>query len=394
MPLPCARRKLALMPVCPAAILWAVMSATIAWARCPSYDRVEASLRALLAGAAGALPLPRPGQRVFIKPNLLTDAEPDQAITTHPEVVRAIIRIVRENGAIPSVGDSPASALRLERVWDRTGFRRLCDEEQVPLVNLEEAGAQPFEFEGASFSIARPVLDADLLINVPKVKTHVLTHLTAGVKNLYGTLPGYQKTTLHKTFPGPGDMGRLLAHIAPLVKPRLTIADAVVGMEGNGPSGGTPVRLGYLAAATDPASLDAALCRALGIAPARLPWFAHMDGRWMDDREIGEVPPPGSLRMALPPRWRTLPVPRLIARMLSPLLWVRPRIRAADCRRCGRCAAACPAKALAWEAGAVPVLAPRSCIGCCCCHEVCPARCIEMRASPLLTLATRGRLMT
>ena len=192
------------------------------------------------------------GQRVLVKPNLLTDRAPEQAVTTHPALVRLVVRRLKAAGARVTVGDSPASAANLACVWERSGIGAVCAEEGVPLIALEQAGAETFTLDGFTFPIARPVLEADRIVNLPKVKSHSLTLLTAAVKNIYGTIPGYAKTTLHRQYPKPEVFGRLVRTLWRVMPPCWTLADAVVGMEGQGPANGRPVPLGFLAAAEDP----------------------------------------------------------------------------------------------------------------------------------------------
>jgi uncharacterized protein (DUF362 family)/Pyruvate/2-oxoacid:ferredoxin oxidoreductase delta subunit len=369
------------------------MSLPVSFARCESYDLALDAVRRALEPLGGPARFFRPGQRVLLKPNLLSDGTPEQGITTHPEIARAVIRLAREAGAVPSVGDSPAGALRVRAVWEKTGFRALCDAESVPLLNLEQEGSRTFTCAGTTLTIAAPVLDADLVVNLPKVKTHSLTVFTGAVKNLYGTLPGFQKATLHKLFPSGDELSRLVAELAAIVRPGLSIADGIVGMEGNGPSGGEPVRLGFVAASADPGALDSALCRVLGIPHRAVPVFRHLPpGSWEDPPLLGEPPAPGTKTLRLPATWKSRLIPRPLVRLLAPLFWIRPALDPAVCVRCGRCADACPPKALIFEKGDIPRLLGSRCIGCCCCHEVCPVKAIRMTESPLMRRISRGRL--
>jgi uncharacterized protein (DUF362 family)/Pyruvate/2-oxoacid:ferredoxin oxidoreductase delta subunit len=377
------------------------MPSTVMLAACPDYAAVPRALDALLAGLGGMGRFVKPGQSVLIKPNLLSDHAPEEAVTTHPEVVRALVRRVRAEGAHPWVADSPANATDLRRVWERTGIEALCREEAVPLVNLEKAGSVTFEDEGLRYTLARPVLEAHAVINVPKVKTHVLTGLTGAVKNLYGAVPGFQKTACHKRYPRPADFGRLLVAIHRRVRPALSVADGVVGMEGNGPSAGVPVPLGVLAGSADAVALDTVLCGLLGLNPEKVVHLAlaARAGQGVADRAAIRIE--GDGQSALAPRAYRRPstvpldyVPRWLVRLLDPYIWHRPALDD-TCIACGKCVKACPVAALTLEQGwAKPRLTPARCIACCCCHEVCPVRAIEMRPSPLFRLArefTRGR---
>ena len=376
------------------------MSAKVALARCTGYDDAEA-LRVcvddLLANLGGIGEFVKPGQTVLIKPNLLLAAAPAAAVTTHPAVAREVIRLLKRQGAHVVVGDSPAAAGNIDEIWRQTGFGALCEAEAVPLINLEKAGSVPMLVNGRSFSIARPVLDADLVLNMPKIKTHVLTVLTGAVKNMYGAVPGLQKTRLHKLYPRPREFGELIAAIHSAVRPGLTIADAIVAMDGNGPSAGTPVGVGWLAASSDAAALDLAVCRLLGIDHRTVPYFRPLQKLQLcasgpeavellgDDPTGFPSPPfrtPSTLRYRLIPQW--------LVRCIRPHIWIHPRI-GPSCARCGKCVQACPVGALTFAMNRSPVFDETRCIECCCCHEICPQHAIEMLDSPLLRLAKRIR---
>lgn len=378
------------------------MPVSISLSKCESYDSqaVALAMERVLSPLGGMSAFVRPGLSVLIKPNLLGDRMPDQAVTTHPEVVRAAIRLVRAAGGEPMVGDSSASAVKSDRVWELTGMKAVCHEESVPLLNFEEAGSDASTFDGISYSLARPALNAGLIINIPKLKTHSLTLFTNAVKNLYGLLPGYQKTMLHQAFARREQFGRFLAHIYRKVMPGLTISDAIVGMDGEGPANGDPVKVGLLAASADGAALDLALCGLLGLDWHKVPYLVELYSQaggvpilpeilWLGDaHETMEIP------RFRPPRVAGLTsmFPPAIVRLLAPFVWIRP-IFSRNCSRCGLCVQSCPTSALTLSAGSsLPRLAATHCIGCCCCHEVCPTNAIEMRGSPLLRAVTRGHM--
>lgn len=366
------------------------MQVPVALCRCPEYDAVHDALARLMRDLGGIGGFVRPGQTVLVKPNLLTDRHPDAAVTTHPEVVRAVVRMLKEAGAKPWVADSPCNVASLAAVWEKSGVGKVCQEEGVPLVNLEQAGSVRIEEAGFVFAIARPVLDADVIVNVPKVKTHVLTGLTGAVKNLYGTVPGFQKTTLHKLYPRRDEFADLLIAVYRKVRPALSIADGIVGMEGDGPSGGHPVRLGILAASADAVALDTVLASLLGMKVEAVSYLEAARRREAGETDMGRIrllgDPADELRIRrfrLPNTIPTRHIPRWLSRSVGALIWHRPDF-SERCEFCGKCVRACPAGALAQERGRRPVLSADRCIECCCCHEVCPAHAVEMRASPLL----------
>ena len=325
------------------------------------------------------------GKRVLVKPNLLTDRAPEQAVTTHPELVRQVVRRLKAAGARVTVGDSPASAANLQRVWQASGIGAVCAEERVPLIAFEQSGAEAFERDGFAFSVARPVLEAELVVNLPKVKSHSLTILTAAVKNMYGAVPGYSKTTLHRLYPKPDAFGRLVRTLWQVLPPSWTVADGVVGMEGQGPANGRPVNLGFLAASQDPFALDRALCEVLHIDARRVPYLPAADASGRTRPEIcGDRLavdafdiPAGAHMLQLLPDW--------LVRHTGRLVWVRPAFSDTACVRCGQCVKACPVHALSLSAGAlIPALDSARCISCSCCHEICPRDAIRMTQSRIL----------
>ena len=359
--------------------------------RCADYaDALPPAFARLLSESAILSANTTRGKHVLVKPNLLTDRTPDKAVTTHPALLRLVLRHLKTSGATVSVGDSPASAANLGAVLERSGVGEVCREEGVPFVSFEQAGADTFEVNGFRFAIARPAIEADLIVSLPKVKSHSLTKLTAAVKNLYGAVPGYSKTTLHRLHPKPNDFGRLLQAMWSILPPVVSIADAVIGMEGQGPANGRPVNLGFISASADPFALDIALCRMLHLSPETIPYLSGMLSEHEPECAGDEVNvasfdvPVGSHLLGL--------VPRCLAKMAAKALWVRPRIDGARCIACGKCVKACPAKALSIHIGEererrrAPSMNRSACIGCACCHEVCPRDAIRMKPSPVLRL--------
>lgn len=356
---------------------------TVAFVKCGNYGvgLAEAVARAFeLSGWSAMYALS--GKNVLVKPNLLTDRKPEQAVTTHPEVVRQVIRWLKQRGAHVVVGDSPASTANLKNVWEISGLRAVCAEEQVMLVSLEQAGVKAFTVDGFSFAVALPVLDADYIVNLPKVKSHALTLLTAAVKNIYGVLPGYSKTLLHRQYPKTWDFGQLVSTLWKVIPPSITLADGIVGMEGQGPASGTPVSLGFLAASESPFALDRALCRVLKIDAKRVPYIVGEQGK--NYTCVGDAITVKSFETPSGAHVLNM-LPGFIVTWLGGIVWVRPVFSEKACIRCGKCVKACPVNALALtEKKHQPVLKATACISCCCCHEVCPEDAIRMTQSFIL----------
>lgn len=359
----------------------------VVFVKCPDYGPgLSEAFQRALSIAQILKPEEVRGKRILVKPNMLTDRPPEQAVTTHPTLVQQVVRHLKSAGAEVVVGDSPAGAAKLKQVWERTGIGEVCAREGVPLISLEQAGATQFNIDEFSFTIANPVLQADYIINLCKVKSHSLTMLTAAVKNMYGAIPGYAKTVLHRVYPQPDIFGQLVRKLWRVFPPSVSIADGVIGMEGQGPSNGTPLELGFLAAAQNPFALDRALCGVLHIKESRVPYL-----RCAPEEAAAEMPvvkgdaikvtsfavPAGGYLLNLLPSW--------VARLSSELVWVRPRFSAENCTHCGMCVKACPVKALQLPTNApTPLLKHELCISCSCCHEVCPSNAIRMTQSRLL----------
>lgn len=357
--------------------------------RCSGYDTGEVARavgRAVeLVGGMGSYV--RAGSRVLIKPNMLAPKHPDKAVTTHPEVVRAVVRLVREAGGMPVIGDSHAIG-SFSKVTDTTGISMVAMEEGVELVELSDAvevrGAGTFKY----FEIAREVVEADHVINLPKAKTHGQMLLTLAVKNLFGCVPGRRKVQWHfRSGVDRNAFATMLVELHNVIKPTLSIVDAVVGMEGNGPGSGTPRNIGLIAAGADAFSLDMVLSSIMCVQPYRLPTtraamkagFAPADLSGIEC--VGDFTSPVAARVEgfkLPStsslEW-TIPEP--MRRLLKDALTTRPRVDARACEKCMVCQNACPAGAISEGKDAV-VINYRDCIRCFCCQEMCPVGAIDI----------------
>ncbi len=366
--------------------------AVVSVVACETYDleSIHRALERILAPLGGIGHFVRPGMRVLLKPNLIVPLPLDRAVTTHPAVVRAVAEMVQAAGGEVWIGDSPAGPVRNpERLWQRTGMTDVAAATGARLVHFDSVAWRPLR--GNDYFIARPVFEADLMINLPKLKTHTLTLYTGAVKNLFGTIPGTRKREIHYRAPSIADFSRALADVLELVRPGLTIMDGVWGQEGNGPgAGGTPRRYNCLAASADPVALDTVLSgamgcrpgsvlhlreaatRGLGVADPRAIQIAG-DGRALD---FGRVRLPGVQRLlqVLLPRWASAPLQRAIR--------ARPRLIAPEaCLGCGQCAEACPRRII--TPGRPPQFLLDQCIGCLCCAEVCPQGVIVPERGPL-----------
>jgi len=372
------------------------MSSVVSVVACETYEpnAVRQAVEAVLAPLGGMGRFVRPGMRVLLKPNLLAAVDLERAVTTHPTVVRAVAELAHQAGAEVWIGDSPAGPVQNgPRVWRKSGMADVAERTGARLVPFEMVSWK--RLNDNDYFIANPVFEADLVINLPKLKTHVLTLYTGAVKNLFGTIPGTRKREVHCRAPGVQDFSRALVDVLELVRPGLTIMDGVLGQEGNGPgAGGTPRQYGCLAASTDPVALDAVITQALGYRTGDVLHLAEAEARGLglsDPDAAQVVGDRGALDFGpvrLPrARWY-FRIPSWVGRPLGRAVRLRPRLVARDCIGCGRCAEVCPQEAIA--PGKPPHFDLDRCIGCLCCAEVCPQGAIELERSLLARLTGVG----
>jgi len=329
----------------------------------------------------------RPGARVLIKANMLAAKPPEKAVTTHPEVVRAVVRLVREAGGNPVIGDSQALG-SFSKVAEVSGLAQVAAEEGVKLVELSDVlkvqGTGTFK----QFEIAREVMAADALINLPKAKTHGQMLLTLAVKNLFGCIPGRRKAQWHfKAGVDRDAFATMLIELHGLVRPALNVVDAITAMEGNGPGNGTPRDLGLLAVGEDAHSLDMLLSEVLGVPGDRMPTIRAAQKRGLAPKHVSEIDLVGDFAGYQQARVKDfkLPstsslewtIPEPLRKLLKESLTTKPRIDKQKCQLCLMCHTACPVHAINEGKDGLS-FDYRQCIRCFCCQEVCPVGAIDV----------------
>ncbi len=371
---------------------------SVSVSRCGSYNiaDVRKAVNTCLHNLGELSSFIKPSDRVLIKPNILLAKAPEEAITTHPAIIESIITAVKKEGAIPLVGDSPGGLVgRVIKHWKITGIEEVCKRLDVEILNFESSGVYEKRINGNHYHIAKPVLDADFIINAPKIKTHGLTVFTCVIKNMYGSVPGLTKVNYHKEAPKPSDFSRLVVDIFSLSKPHLNIVDGVIGMDGSGPSAGNPKELGMILASSDGIALDSYICHILGKDPMKIPTNKIAYERGLGEADINKInilgdqlevrkdfkwPPQLSSSLDL--------VPSFMARGLMKFYWSRPKINPDICTNCKKCVKSCPVEAL--TAGVnIPEFNYSECINCLCCMEMCPEKAVHLEKSLLARLTSR-----
>ena len=374
----------------------------VALTACAGYDdrEVENALREALEKVDG-LAFVRPGMRIAVKLNLVTAMKPETAATVHPSVVCALARILRERGAEVVFGDGPGgvyAASYLRVVYDVCGIRR-AEQEGAKLnddFSVIEADF-PDAVMAKHFPYTAYLSRADAVVDLCKLKTHGMMGLTCAVKNFFGSIPGTSKPEFHYRFPRAEDFANVLVDLYEYSKPRLCICDAVVGMEGNGPTQGTPREIGCLIAGKNGHLLDAVAADLIGLKPEDVPTLAAAASRGLLPETFSVYGSPERFRV---PDFRTVPAQTsvffhvlgdgipgkvadfLAARVMTPY----PNLEKKECIGCGKCAEKCPARAITMKEHR-PKIDRRVCIHCFCCQEFCPKGAMRVR-SPVLGRVT------
>ncbi len=402
---------------------------TVSLVRCSDYasERVMDAVRQAVALLGGMEAFVQPGQKVLLKPNLVRGMEPNRAVTTHPTIVAAVARLVREAGGVPLIAESPGgpySAPALRLAYRRSGMVRAAEEGGAEL-NYDTASSQVSHPEGQvlhRLDLIQPLLEADVVINLPKLKTHNLTVLTLGVKNLFGLVPGSLKISYHAKLVDREMFGEAMLDILTFARPTLTLMDAIVGMEGEGPSGGDPREIGAIVAGADCLAVDTVCAALVGVPPqdvltTRLAVARGIiTGRIEDIDMVGEdlaslVVPDfrGGIEAPIDPGLFPRPM-RLLIQWLAPSpngaendsrgtsamrlftsgwMWrqlvARPQATK-ECIACSFCVKHCPVDAIEIIDGRA-LMDSKTCVRCYCCHELCPHDAISL-SKPLL-----GRLL-
>ena len=360
------------------------MNAKVAIKRCAAYteELVYNAVAASVDCLGGISAFVKHGERILIKPNLLASRTAEKAVTTHPAVIAAVIRLVKEAGAIPFVGDSPAIG-SARKAAEKSGILDVCNTHGVQLVELKELVVvdNPAGYRFKRLEVSKEALSFDGIINCPKFKTHAQVYLTLGVKNLFGCVPGKLKPQWHLSAGVDSvDFADMLLDLYYYLNPRLNVMDAITAMEGNGPANGTPAHLGLIFASSDGVAMDTVAAQVVGARPQDLPILkaaarrnapaTKPDGIDLLGEPVEAVrvngfkfPPPMSVNFAAG-------LPYFIDKRLRKALTTRPVVDDKACTLCSICVEVCPPGIMSKTRNIA--IEYDSCIRCYCCQEVCP----------------------
>ncbi|NTV49823.1 MAG: DUF362 domain-containing protein [Geobacteraceae bacterium] len=331
------------------------------------------------------------GERVLLKPNLLSAKEPDKAVTTHPAIVRVVAELVSEAGGIVLIGDSPGIG-GFSRVAEKSGIYDAARDSGASLIEFKEGVDLQGNGTFRSIRLARAYYEADKIINLPKLKTHEMMTMTCAVKNLFGAVVGTEKAGWHlKAGRSQQLFARLLLEIYLLKKPVLNIVDAITAMEGNGPGSGDPIKLGLLIAGANPVAVDVTAGRLAGIPAELLHIELEAISMGLPGAIMGDIILCGTPIESIPKIRFKLPagldvqfgLPSFLTKALKSHLTSYPAADHEACVLCGICRDACPPGAITIQNSALSVDNAR-CIRCWCCRELCPLDAMQVRRGLLL----------
>lgn len=333
------------------------------------------------------------GASVLVKPNLLAPRAPELAVTTHPAVFEALIMVLKDFSINITAGDSPALG-RGTRAAEKCGILDICKKYNVPFADFSKDPVyvkvdSPRACSG--FTVAQAAAQADVIINMPKMKTHCQTLYTGAVKNMFGLIPDTKKAAMHFRFKKLSRFSDMLADLVTTFKPDLSIMDAIMAMEGQGPGTGDPIKSNFIAVSDDPVYLDSFCCSIAGINPSDVEILVQANlaglGNFADMEQVRQefshlVTRNFKLPETRSSLLRVVPLPEKITSFLSNFMMKSPVINSKKCISCGKCEQICPANPKAIfrdeKKGSYQIDLKR-CIRCYCCHEVCPQKAVLLK---------------
>ena len=370
---------------------------------CETYQQedVNYAIQEMFKELGGLQQYIQPGQKVLLKVNLLMKKPPEAAVTSHPALVEAIVNQIHTLGAQVIIADSPGGPFTkpwLKGIYLETGMEDVAVKTGAQLNwNFEQEDFSNPEGEILKhITLARVVKEADVVISLAKLKTHGFTIYTGAVKNLFGTIPGLLKAEYHLRLSDIRDFSNMLVDVAQFVKPQLNIMDAVIAMEGAGPSAGDPKKVGLLAASTNPHALDLACCYLIGIDPKRIFTLQKAIDRGLIPDNIQELnikgidredfkPIPFKVPVTSHSRHLPIPLPTRLDNFFYKILRPYPYFVHDKCVGCSICARNCPAKCIEMVDNR-PQADLSRCIRCFCCQELCSYQAVEIKRGKLSKL--------
>lgn len=373
---------------------------------CNEYKKkkVASAVKKVLKPLGGINSFVLKGQRVLIKPNLLSATKPNHAITTHPLVIESVIDLVKKVGGKPIIADSPGGSTpytkrMLKRVYKKTGLQEIAERTGAEL-NFNVESFKVSNPKGSllkRFNLIKPAKESDVIINIPKLKTHVFTTFSGSIKNLFGLIPGAEKPAFHAKLKNLNNFSKMLLDINDYVKPSLNLIDGIIGLQGDGPGKhGEPKRLGALIAGKNSIAVDIVACKMIGINPKKVPYLKNLKISFDDIEIIGDLIKEDFKKPSNPIDSRGYVeikskfLQKFIHWFLKSAFTKYPQPKKEVCKMCGACVRTCPVNAIKLDKEkGVAVVDKKKCIRCFCCHEQCPHAAIDLKSSLLNKIIRR-----
>jgi len=374
--------------------------------QCRDYAEADEKIKSVLDMMGGMGRFAKHGEKVVLKANLLREAKPETAVCTHPAVVAAVAALVRKEGADAVIADSPGGGVRynektLEKIYRTTGMHQAAQQTGIEL-NRDTTSRPASYAEGIltkHFDIITPVYESDAVFNLCKMKTHLFTMMTGAVKNIFGVVPGLSKPGYHAKLHDPKRFAGMLLDLAQYISPRVSIMDAVLAMEGDGPGTGDPRHVGLLIGSENPLALDVVACEIMGIDRRQNMVIMEAENRNLQPNRLEDIDIIGAKLAEV--KVRDFKRPRVAPgnfgldpmpwhqRMLQPYFKTaytfRPKVIWERCIACGSCIEGCPVQAVSLKKEKA-YIDDDKCIRCYCCHELCPEEAIGLHSSWLYQL--------
>ncbi len=365
---------------------------------CESYDNdiVYNTIKRGIELLGGIEKFVKKDEKILIKPNFLAAKKPEDVVTTHPSIFKAIIKLLKENGYNNlSYGDSPATANPIN-VAKVSGLDEIAQENNIIFGDFQSGQSvrYPNGRKIKVFDFANAVVDNDAIISLPKMKTHALTRITGAIKNQFGLIYGLNKSSYHSRFPVIYDFSEVLLDINEFVKPRLFIMDGIIAMEGNGPKNGNPIAMNTILISDDPIALDTIFATLVDLKPEFVPTIDLGEKYGIGNSKLENIELLGDpLKPLINKDFKVdrLPVrgeaPKLgKLKYIRNLITRRPVVDKSKCIKCGICQQQCPQNPKAIELknkDSYPKYNYNRCIRCYCCQELCPNNAITVK-TPLI----------
>lgn len=344
----------------------------------------------------GGLEWVKSGMKIIIKANLVMKKSPSAAATTHPILIEALSKMLVQKGATVIIGDSPGGVYTLpylSLIYNSTGMSAIENKDSGILLNRNfEVGEARYDEAKVlkAFQYTKYLDEADAIINFCKLKTHGMMAYSGACKNLFGAIPGTRKPEYHYHYPNHSDFANILVDLVEYFKPTLHIADAVYGMEGNGPTAGTPRFIGALLASKNPHSLDVAGAHIMGLKCEDVPTLQKAVERNLTVDNVSKLNIHGDIESFVISDYKTVDTRKvtqirrhgkIVNKAMETLLNHRPVLKYPQkCVGCGECFKTCPANAIVMQ-DKKPVINKKACIRCFCCQEFCPVGALAVHRS-------------